>query len=119
MSDFDRDCGRCSLIRISEPEVGAYYLVVIAPNRAFVHLSKGQIISKGQKISAPVDLGKKFQFSGLFFGRINCLFRSIFRQFWRRSYQNIKMLHNLCLHFARQDGQDNQDGNLTKRKSHN
>ena len=50
MSDFDRDCGRCSLIRISEPEVGAYYLVVIAPNRAFVHLStfsKGQIISKG------------------------------------------------------------------------
>ena len=39
MSDFDRDCGRCSLIRISEPEVGAYYLVVIAPNRAFVHLS--------------------------------------------------------------------------------
>ena len=39
MSDFDRDCGRCSLIRISEPEVGAYYLVVIAPNRAFVHRS--------------------------------------------------------------------------------
>ena len=53
MSDFDRDCGRCSLIRISEPEVGAYYLVVIAPNRAFVHLStfsKGQIILKGHCI---------------------------------------------------------------------
>ena len=26
--------------------------------------------------------------------------------FWQRSYENTKILHNLCLHFARQDGQD-------------
>ena len=30
----------------------------------------------------------------------------VFGHFWRRSYENTKILHNLCLHFARQDGQD-------------
>ena len=30
----------------------------------------------------------------------------VFGQFWRRSYENTKILSNLCLHFARQDGQD-------------
>ena len=29
-----------------------------------------------------------------------------FSVFWQRSYGNMKILHNLCLHFARQDGQD-------------
>ena len=29
-----------------------------------------------------------------------------FSVFWQRSYNNMKILHNLCLHFARQDGQD-------------
>ena len=49
----------------------------------------------------------------------NCLFCSfffVFSQFWRRSYKNMKILNNLCLHFARQDG---QDGNLKLRKSRN
>ena len=27
----------------------------------------------------------------------------VFCHFWRRSYENTKILHNLCLHFARQD----------------
>ena len=26
--------------------------------------------------------------------------------FWQRSYENTKILCNLCLHLARQDGQD-------------
>ena len=29
-----------------------------------------------------------------------------FGHFWRQSYENTKILRNLCLHFARQDGQD-------------
>ena len=29
-----------------------------------------------------------------------------FGHFWGRSYENTKTLRNLCLHFARQDGQD-------------
>ena len=39
------------------------------------------------------------------------LFRSskisflVFGHFWRRSYENMKILQILCLHFARQDGQ--------------
>ena len=38
----------------------------------------------------------------------------IFGHFWRRSYENTKILRNLCLHFARQDGQDVQDGKKRK-----
>ena len=30
----------------------------------------------------------------------------VFCHFWQRSYENMKILHNLCFHFARQDGQD-------------
>ena len=30
----------------------------------------------------------------------------VFGHFWWRSYENTKILPNLCLHFARQDGQD-------------
>ena len=30
----------------------------------------------------------------------------VFGHFWRRSYENTKILCNLCLHFARQDGQN-------------
>ena len=30
----------------------------------------------------------------------------VFGHFWQRSYENRKILRNLCLHFARQDGQD-------------
>ena len=30
----------------------------------------------------------------------------VFAHFWRQSYKNTKTLHNLCLHFSRQDGQD-------------
>ena len=30
----------------------------------------------------------------------------VFGHFWRQSYKNMKILHNHCLHFARQDGQD-------------
>ena len=30
----------------------------------------------------------------------------VFGHFWRQSNENTKILRNLCLHFARQDGQD-------------
>ena len=30
----------------------------------------------------------------------------VFGHFWRQYYKNTKILRNLCLHFARQDGQD-------------
>ena len=30
----------------------------------------------------------------------------VFGHFWRRGYENTKILRNLCLNFARQDGQD-------------
>ena len=34
------------------------------------------------------------------------IFVFFFGHFWRRSYENTKILRNLCLHFARLDGQD-------------
>ena len=40
----------------------------------------------------------------------------VFAHFWRQIYKNTKILHNLCLHFARQDWQDEKK---TERKSHN
>ena len=36
-----------------------------------------------------------------------------FGHFWQRSYENMKILRNLYLHFARQDGQDGK-----KQKEH-
>ena len=39
----------------------------------------------------------------------------VFGHFWRRSYKNTKILRNLFLHFARQDG---QDGKKTQKESH-
>ena len=40
----------------------------------------------------------------------------VFGDSWRRSYENTKLLCNLCLHFARQDGQDGkkQETKVTK-----
>ena len=38
----------------------------------------------------------------------------VFGHFWRRSYENTKILRNLCLHFARQNGQ----GGKTQGKNH-
>ena len=34
----------------------------------------------------------------------------VFGHFWRWSYENTKILRNLCLHFARQDGQGGKNG---------
>ena len=34
----------------------------------------------------------------------------VFGHCWRWSYKNTKILCNLCLHFARQDGQDGKNG---------
>ena len=33
----------------------------------------------------------------------------VFGHFWQWIYENMKMLCNLCLHFARQDGQDGKN----------
>ena len=35
--------------------------------------------------------------------------------FWSQSYENTKILRNLCLHFARQDG---QDGKKKRKENH-
>ena len=40
----------------------------------------------------------------------------VFGHSWQKSYENMKMLLNLCLHFARQDV---QDGKKLERKSRN
>ena len=37
----------------------------------------------------------------------------VFGHFWHQSYENAKILSSLCLHLARQDGQDGK-----KRKEH-
>ena len=48
----------------------------------------------------------------------------VFGHFWQRSYKNTKILRNLCLHFARQDGQEgkkwkeNQATKVTKRRKY-
>ena len=34
---------------------------------------------------------------------------SVFGHFWRRTYENKKILRNLCLHFARQDEKDGKN----------
>ena len=35
----------------------------------------------------------------------------VFGHFWQRSYEDKKIFRNLCLHFARQDGQDEKKRN--------
>ena len=48
----------------------------------------------------------------------------VFGHFWRQSYENMKILRNLCLHFAKQDGQDrkkwkeNHATKVTKRRKY-
>ena len=47
--------------------------------------------------------------------RGQCPLHSIFRfWFWRRSYKNMKIIRNLCLHFATQEGQDGKNGTHCK-----
>ena len=38
----------------------------------------------------------------------------VFGHFWRRSYENPKILCNLCLHFARQDGKKRKKNHAIK-----
>ena len=38
----------------------------------------------------------------------------VFVHFWQQSYENTKILHNLCLHFARQDGKKWKENHTTK-----
>ena len=38
----------------------------------------------------------------------------VFGHFWGRSYENTKILRNLCLHFARQDGKKRKENQATK-----
>ena len=38
----------------------------------------------------------------------------VFGHFWQRTYENMKILRGLCLHFASQDG-----GDRNKRKENN
>ena len=48
-----------------------------------------------------------------------CSFRFsflVFSYFWQQSNENMKILLNICLYFARQDG---QDGKQTESKSQN
>jgi len=34
----------------------------------------------------------------------------VFGHFWQQSYENTKILHNLCLHFAREMGKIEKTG---------
>ena len=45
----------------------------------------------------------------------------VFGHFWQRSYKNMKLFRNLCLHFARQNGQDgkNSKGNHATKEFQN
>ena len=55
-----------------------------------------------------------------YFNALQCklMFRSshfwffAFGHFWRPSYKDTKILHNLCLHIARQDGQHGKNNNM-------
>ena len=38
----------------------------------------------------------------------------VFGHFWQQSYKNTKILHSLCLHFARQDGKKWKENHPTK-----
>ena len=38
----------------------------------------------------------------------------VFGHFWLRSYENTKILRNLCLHFARQDEKNWKENHATK-----
>ena len=38
----------------------------------------------------------------------------VFGHFWQRSYENTKILRNLCLHFARQDGKNRKENQASK-----
>ena len=66
------------------------------------------------KVATDTKLDICCMFSISFVSFIPFLF--LVHNFWRQSYKNTKILHNLCLHFARQDGQDQKK---TKRKSRN
>ena len=37
----------------------------------------------------------------------------VFGHFWRLNYENTKILRNLCLHFARQDGKKRKENRAT------
>ena len=47
----------------------------------------------------------EFQKHSLMFRSCHFLF-FVFGHFWQRSYENTKILRNLCSQFAMQDGQD-------------
>ena len=38
----------------------------------------------------------------------------VFGHFWRGSDKDMKILYNLCLHFARQDGKKEKENHATK-----
>ena len=38
----------------------------------------------------------------------------VFGHFWQQSYENTKVLRNLCLQFARQDGKKQKENHATK-----
>ena len=61
-------------------------------------------------------VAKNICFVRICFSRNHCFVHPIFHFWflvtWRRSYENMKILRNLCLHSARQDRQDEQDRNL-------
>ena len=40
----------------------------------------------------------------------------VFGHFWRRRYENMKILRNLCLHFARRNGQEKKQKELNQPK---
>ena len=54
--------------------------------------------TQGHRFSPTIEMFRLSHFSFFTFGH-----------FWWRGYQNKKILHNLCLYFARQEGQDRKN----------
>ena len=77
--------------------------------KIYKHLGGGLYCGKKNNFSKTTEKGKKST-------KVSFIPFLVFGHFWRRSYKNMRILHNLFLHFARQDG---QEGNKMERKSRN
>ena len=66
--------------------------------KIYKHLGGGLYCGKKNNFSKTTEKGKKST-------KVSFIPFLVFGHFWRRSYKNMRILHNLFLHFARQAGQ--------------
>ena len=67
--------------------------------KIYKHLGGGLYCGKKNNFPKTTEKGKKST-------KVSFIPFLVFGHFWRRSYKNMKILHNLCLHFTWQDGQE-------------